>query len=126
MQRFTPPAGINDFDAAPALYDTWNQLMGDSFTQLKTSNDLFDNYPAFYSPLNPPAGAAVVATPTWSGIPKGLTARFGADKGAELSDKVIAWGTQMDDEGFSSFPFKDSNGNPFANNGYRQQDEYLE
>lgn len=126
MATFTPPAGINDFDAAPSLYATWDTQMTQIFNSLKQSNDSYQNYPALYSPIDPPAGTPVGASPTWPGLPKGLTARFGDDKGAELADKVIPWGTNPDDEGFSSNPFQDTQGNTFLNNGYRQQDEYLE
>jgi hypothetical protein len=129
MASFLTPAGISDFDADPALYATWNKNIADIFHDLKTLNpdDDYEGYPAFYSPLAPPSPVAPAsASPTWPGLPLGLTARFGDDKGAELSDKIVPWGTAKDDEGFSSEPFKDTNGNPVDNNGYRQQDEYLE
>ena len=126
MLKFAPPAGIADFDSDPNLYGVWDASMSDIFNVLKTSNDQYQNYPALYSPKSPPPGNPTGASPTWPGLPKGLTARFGDDRAAELADKIIPWGTNPDDEGFSSTPFLDSQGNPFPNNGYRQQDEYLE
>jgi hypothetical protein len=127
MTTFLPPADVRDFDADPALYGTWNDTIAQIFVDIKNSNGDYKGYPAFYSPLAPPSMIAPAsATPTWPGIPKGLTARFGDDQGAALADKVIPWGTAMDDEGFSSKPFLDKAGKPVDNNGYRQQDEYLE
>jgi hypothetical protein len=126
MLKFAPPAGINDFDEDPSLYGTWDSAMSQIFHDLKHSGDQYQNYPAFYSPQSPPAGNPNGASPTWPALPKGLTARFGDDKAAELADKLIPWGTSPDDEGFSSTPFHDATGKVFANNGYRQQDEYLE
>jgi hypothetical protein len=128
MNTFLPPAGLRDFDARPALYQTWHTTMAELFSGVKFTDAGQDIRPAFYSPLTPPSRAnPATATPTWNGYPKILTELYPGNvlTGSAGIDEPTTFGTR-DGERVTFRPFLDAHGKPLPTQQYRAQDEYLE
>src|SRR5216684_9361549 len=125
-QTFMPPAGLKDFDRSQmkdALYQQWHKAMND---QVSAG---VQQFPAFYSAIVPPAGAAPKqAAPEWTGLPRTIKRLVGPSiaEAAKLVENARPMGAFDPIDQTKYDVFRDKDGAPFPGPSYRSQDEYLE
>jgi hypothetical protein len=128
VTKFTPPAGIGDFDQNPRLKDDWNKFLSDTFYQeIKSLSDPpppyrlngGDGVPpdqvCFFDPRKQPKGQPITVPVAWSGFPNVLRAKYGEEKAYKIADDLD-----------SLTYFADPNGSRKLLFNFRPQDEYLE
>jgi len=127
QQTFNPPANLKDFDRSGnsgTLYAHWNSFIAEQIS------DSSADYPAFFNPLEVPAGTQPAqAAPQWTGLPRTIKRLVpnSIAAAAGMVEMAIPMGMRDPMAGKYTPPFyEDGTNQIFQGPAYRPQDEYLE
>jgi len=91
LNRYDPPAFLEDFAAIPGQLDAWHEAVSGWFDQvIRNDTNLFGGAPLQYfnAARVDPGGLVVEQAITWNAFPKELLRRYGRERALMLADRV--------------------------------------